>query len=41
MVGAIITFVAAVGFDVLAGEHPTHTLGLALVALAVASMRVR
>lgn len=41
VVGAVVTFVAAVAFDVLAGEHPTHTLGLAIVALAVAGLRLR
>ncbi|OZM76427.1 hypothetical protein [Pseudonocardia sp. MH-G8] len=41
MVGATVTFVAAVLFDVLAGEHPTHTVALALVALAVAGLRLR
>jgi hypothetical protein len=40
-VGAMVTVVAAVAFDVLAGEHPTHTLGLGLVALVVAAVRVR
>ncbi|OZM76418.1 hypothetical protein CFP66_41575 [Pseudonocardia sp. MH-G8] len=41
MVGATVTFVAAILFDVLAGEHPTHTVALALVALAVAGLRLR
>jgi hypothetical protein len=41
VVGAMVTFVAAVAFDVLAGEHPTHTLGLAMVALIVAALRLR
>lgn len=41
VVGAMVTFVAAVAFDVLAGEHPTHTLGLAIVALIVAALRLR
>jgi hypothetical protein len=41
LVGAMVTVVAAVAFDVLAGEHPTHTLGLALVALIVAALRLR
>ena len=41
VIGAIVTFVAAITFDVLAGEHPTHTVGLALVALAVAGLRLR
>lgn len=40
VVGAVVTFVAAIAFDVLAGEHPTHTLALALVALAVAALRL-
>lgn len=41
VVGALVTLVAAVAFDVLAGEHPTHTLGLALVAVVVAVVRLR
>lgn len=41
VVGAVVTLIAAIAFDVLAGEHPTHTLGLALVALAVAALRLR
>lgn len=41
VIGAVVTVVAAVAFDALAGEHPTHTLGLALVALAVAGLRLR
>lgn len=40
-VGAGATVTAAVAFDLLAGEHPTHTLGLVLVALAVAGMSRR
>jgi hypothetical protein len=41
VVGAVVTFVSAVAFDVFAGEHPTHTLGLAIVALTVAGLRLR
>jgi hypothetical protein len=41
VIGAIVTFVAAITFDVLAGEHPTHTVALALVALGVAGLRLR
>jgi hypothetical protein len=41
VVGAVVTFVSAVAFDVLAGERPTHTFGLAIVALAVAGLRLR
>ena len=41
VLGAIVTFVAAITFDVLGGEHPTHTVALALVALAVAGLRLR
>ncbi|QYN38011.1 hypothetical protein K1T35_12675 [Pseudonocardia sp. DSM 110487] len=41
VIGAIVTFVAAITFDVLAGEHPTHTVALALVALAVAALRLQ
>jgi hypothetical protein len=41
VLGALVTVVAAVVFDVLAGEHPTHTLALAMVALAVAGLRLR
>jgi hypothetical protein len=37
----MVTVVAAITFDVLAGEHPTHTVALALVALAVAGLRLR
>jgi hypothetical protein len=38
----IVTIVvAAITFDMLAGEHPTHTVALALVALAVAGLRLR
>lgn len=40
LVGAMATLVAAIAFDVLAGEHPTHTVALALVALVVAGVRV-
>jgi hypothetical protein len=36
--GASASVVAAVLLDVLAGEHPTHTLSLALVALVVAGV---
>lgn len=41
VIGAVVTLVAAIVFDVLAGEHPTHTVALALVALAVAGLRLR
>jgi hypothetical protein len=41
VLGAVVTLVAAITFDVLAGEHPTHTVVLALVALAVAGLRLR
>jgi hypothetical protein len=41
LVAAAATVAGSVAFDVLAGEHPTHTLGLALVASAVAALRVR
>lgn len=37
--GAAITVATAVGFDVLAGERPLHTLGLAVVALVVGVLR--
>ncbi|TQM09953.1 hypothetical protein [Pseudonocardia kunmingensis] len=40
VVGATVTVVVAVLFDVLAGEHPTHTLVLALVVLVVAGLRL-
>ena len=40
VVGATVTFVVAILFDVLAGEHPTHTLALALVVLVVAGLRL-
>ena len=40
VLGAMVTLVAAVTFDVLAGEHPTHTAALGLVALAVAGLRL-
>jgi hypothetical protein len=39
-IGASASVVAAVLLDVLAGEHPTHTLSLALVALVVAGVRL-
>jgi hypothetical protein len=40
-VGAGVAVVAAVGLDVLADEHPTHTATLGLVALVVAALRLR
>ena len=39
-VGAGIAVAAAVAFDVLAEEHPTHTLGLGIVAAVVAGLRL-
>jgi hypothetical protein len=38
--GAGIAVVAAVAFDVLAEEHPTHTASLGLVAAVVAVLRL-
>ena len=39
-VGAASTLAAAVVSDVLAGEHPEHTLSIALIVLAVAALRL-
>ena len=39
--GAVITVGTAVGFDILAGERPLHTAGLALVAMVVGVLRLR
>jgi hypothetical protein len=39
-VGAGIAVAAAVAFDVLADEHPTHTLSLGIVAAVVAALRL-
>jgi hypothetical protein len=39
-VGAAIAVAAAVAFDVLADEHPTHTIGLGIVAAVVAVLRL-
>lgn len=39
-IGTAITVAAALGMDVRADEHPTHTLGLALTTLAVAGVRL-
>lgn len=38
--GAAVTVATAVTVDVLADEHPTHTLGLALVVAVVAGLRL-
>lgn len=40
-VGAGTAVAAAVAFDVLADEHPTHTLSLGIVAAVVAALRLR
>ncbi|GAA5109649.1 hypothetical protein [Pseudonocardia adelaidensis] len=40
-VGAGTAVAAAVGFDVLADEHPTHTASLGFVAAVVAVLRLR
>jgi hypothetical protein len=39
-VGAGTAVAAAVALDVLAEEHPTHTLGLGIVAAVVAALRL-
>jgi hypothetical protein len=39
-VGAGMAVAAAVAFDVLADEHPTHTLSLGIVAAVVAVLRL-
>ncbi len=39
-VGAGLAVVAAVGLDVLADEHPTHTVSLGIVAAVVAALRL-
>ncbi|MCF7552713.1 hypothetical protein [Pseudonocardia sp. WMMC193] len=39
--GALVTVVAAIGMDLLAGEHPLHAATLGVVAAAVAAIRVR
>jgi hypothetical protein len=41
VLGAMVTLAVAITFDMRAGEHPTHTVALALVALAVAGLRLR
>jgi hypothetical protein len=41
VVGAAATFIGAVSLDVLADEHPTHTVGLALVAIIASILRFR
>lgn len=41
IVGSAATFVAAVSLDLIAAEHPTHTVSLALVTLVVAALRLR
>jgi hypothetical protein len=40
LVGAFTSVGAAVALDLLADEHPTHTIGLGLVALVVAVLRL-
>lgn len=40
VLGAVATLVAAIMFDVLGGEHPTHTVALAFVALTTAGLRL-
>ena len=40
VVGAGLAVVAAVAFDVLADEHPTHTVSLGIVAAVVAVLRL-
>jgi hypothetical protein len=39
--GAGITVGTAVGFDILAGERPLHTAGLALVAMVIGVLRLK
>lgn len=40
-VAAVMTVVVAVAMDILADEHPTHTLVVALAAVSVAAVRIR
>lgn len=40
-VAAVVTVVAAVAMDVLAGEHPVHSATIGLIAVVVAAARVR
>jgi hypothetical protein len=40
-VAALVTVAAAVSMDVIADEHPTHTLTLGLIAVVVAALRIK
>lgn len=40
-IAAVVTVCVAVGMDVLAGEHPSHSATIGIIAAVVAAMRLR